>query len=185
MITLAADCLLFEFANGESIPYSADMISLELSGDPAPGFNAEFLEDTTQAVFHYFKHELGRQTVTLAEFAEAMERVLRAFATAALSQPEKASLPGVEETDLTRLARESQEGGELFFFRRLRDEFRQQMRQGPRVLRFHGVRGCVKHLLGTRRWTVRCSSLEDQIVLYLRGCLDASPRPEQLALVVE
>ena len=33
MITLASDCLLFELATGESIPYSADMVSVELMGD--------------------------------------------------------------------------------------------------------------------------------------------------------
>ena len=32
MITLASDCLLFELATGESIPYSADMISVEAGG---------------------------------------------------------------------------------------------------------------------------------------------------------
>jgi len=33
MITLAWDCLMFQMASGESIPFSAEMISVELSGD--------------------------------------------------------------------------------------------------------------------------------------------------------
>ena len=30
MITLASECLLFELANGESVPFSAEMISVEI-----------------------------------------------------------------------------------------------------------------------------------------------------------
>ena len=41
MITLASDCLLFELASGESVPYSADMVSVELEGDTAESFDAE------------------------------------------------------------------------------------------------------------------------------------------------
>ncbi len=185
MITLASDCLLFELANGERIPYSADMVTVEVSGAASPWFNPDFLHDATRAVFHYFKQEMGRQTVTVAEFAEAMERVLRFLEPPPAASRESCGLPGVGETNLDELARESQQGGELFFFQRLRDELHQQMQQSPRVLRFHGMRGCVKHLLGTRRWTLRCSSLEEQIVQYLRGWLTTGPRPDSVSLVVE
>ncbi len=185
MITLAADCLLFELASGESVPYSAEMISVELSGETTPWFDAEFLRDATQAVFHYFKEEMGRQMVSMAEFAEAMERVLQGFRPAGPGLAAPAKLPGVGETDLGRLALEASAGGELFFFRRLHDELRQQLVRKPQVLRFHGLRGCVKHLLGARRWTLGCRNLEEQIVQYLRACLSANPHPGRLALVVE
>ena len=64
MITLAADCLLFELGTGESIPYSADMVSVELGGDTTEAFDPEFVQHATKAVFHYFKYEQARQTVT-------------------------------------------------------------------------------------------------------------------------
>ena len=41
MISLARDCLLFELACGESIPFSAEMISIEVMGDSAPQFDPE------------------------------------------------------------------------------------------------------------------------------------------------
>ena len=83
------------------------------------------------------------------------------------------------------LAYESGPGSELFFFPRLRAELQRHLQQAPRVLRFRGLRGCVKQLTGARRWSLRCQSLEGEIVAYLRQCLSAEPAPKEFALVVE
>jgi hypothetical protein len=200
MIALAADCLLFQLPSGETLPCSAGMLSIELTGDTAGFFDPDFVRDAADAVFHYFKHELDREIVAVAEFERALERVLRGFtpatsvgrarvpaspipATSAASPATAA--PRVLESDLSRLASESGSACELFFFPRLRDELRQQLLQTPRLLRFRGLRGCVKHLAGVRRWTPRCRTLEDQIVQYLRQCLSAEPAREELTLFVE
>jgi hypothetical protein len=73
----------------------------------------------------------------------------------------------------------------LLFFARLRAELQRRLRQAPRVLRFRGLRGCVKQLTGARRWSLRCRNLEGEIVAYLRQCLSAESAPEAFALVVE
>ncbi len=185
MIALASDFLYFEMATGESIPYSADMVSVEVDSDTAALFDAEFVRHATKAVFHYFKHELGRQTVTLGEFAEALEKVLRGFAASAEPLASPQALPGVLDCDLGRLADESGSGRELIFFPRLRAELQQRLKQSPRVLRFRGLRSCVKQLAGARRWNLRCQTLEREIVAYLRECLHAEPAPGELSLVVE
>jgi len=185
MITLASDCLLFELASGESVPYSADMVSVELKSDTAELFDSEFVVHAANAVFHYFKHELGRHTVAIDEFTGALEKVLRGFAAAARVSNDPASRPRVLESDLHRLARESGQGCELLFFARLRAELQQHLQQAPRVLRFRGLRGCVKQLIGARRWSLRCQHLEGEIVAYLRQCLSAASAPEEFALVVE
>ena len=93
--------------------------------------------------------------------------------------------PRIAESDLCRLAHESGPGRELAFFPRLRAELRQHLRQPSRALRFRGLRGCVKHLAGARRWSPRCQSLHDQIVGYLRECLGAEARTAECSLVVE
>jgi hypothetical protein len=184
MITLAADCLLFRLAGGESIPFSAEMISVEMMGESAEWFDPEFVQHAAKAVFHYFKAELGRQTVTVGEFAGALEKVLRGFKLR-MPEPEPMSRPGVLRFDLALLAGESSQGWELFFFPRLRKELRQQMQQAPHLVRFHGLRRCVKTLVGARRWSLRCQDLEDQIVAYLRQCLNTEPRPPKFSMVVE
>ena len=164
MIALASDCLLFELANGESVPYFADMVSVELEGGLVEAFDSEFVQHAANAVFHYFKHELGRQTVTLGEFAAALEKVLSGFASGAQPSAGSASSPPAPESDLCRLASEYGQGGELFFFPRLRAELHRHLEQAPRVLRFRGLRGCVKQLVGARRWSPRCQNLEGEIV---------------------
>jgi hypothetical protein len=53
------------------------------------------------------------------------------------------------------------------------------------MVRFRGLRGCVKQLAGARRWGPRCRTLEGEIVAYLRECLSAEPGPLDCALWVE
>ena len=77
MIALAANCLLFDLGNGVSVPFSSDMLSIELEGEAGQWFDAEFVTEAAEAVFHYFRVELGRQTVTAGEFAGALEKVQR------------------------------------------------------------------------------------------------------------
>ena len=185
MIALQSDCLLFQLASGESVPCSADMISVELTGSTDCLLDPEVLRHAAASVFHYFKIELERETVTIGEFAGALEKVLRKLGFVFRAGALESRSREIVETDLCLFARESADSLELFFFPRLRDELRAQLRQAPRVLRFRGLRGCVKQLTGARRWSVRCEKLQDHIVEYLRRCLTAEPEQTECSLVVE
>lgn len=180
MITLACDCLLFQMASGEQIPYSAEMVCHELAGQATRTMDAEVVDNVAHAVFHYFKRDLGRQTVSETEFSEAMEKVLHGLAYAPAAG---AAAPGA--ADLSRLASQVGEGGELFFFPLLREEVRRQLREAPAVLRFCSLRLCVKHLTGAQRRTDRCRQLEERIVAYLRECLGAEAGSRSIGLIVE
>src|SRR5437867_3253855 len=114
MIALASDCLLFRMASGESLPLSTGMLPVELMGGTAECFDHEFVQNAADAVFHYFKCELRRQTVTIGEFAKALEKVLCGFALAARASTATPPIPRVLEFDLARLARESGGNCELF-----------------------------------------------------------------------
>ena len=143
MIALASDCLLFRMASGESVPFSADMVSVEVLGETANLFDSEFVRHAANAVYHYFKHDLGQEIVSAGEFAGALEKVLLGFAVTARAGAVVKPTPPIREADLRRLACESGKGFELFFFPLLRDEMRRHLRLSPRVLRFRGLRGCV------------------------------------------
>jgi len=114
MIALASDCLLFQTSSGESIPFSAEMISVELTGEGIGAFDPEFLKHAASAVFHYFKHDLGRLTVTVGEFAGALEKVLRGFGLESGAPGKVSPDRRVVKSDLGRLACESGKGCELF-----------------------------------------------------------------------
>ena len=80
--------------------------------------------------------------------------------------------------DLFRLAAESGKAFELGFFARLREEVRKELNNAPQLIRFSGLRSCVKQLAGAHRWCPRCEKLSDHIVEYLRGCV-SSENPEK------
>jgi len=185
MIALLSDCLLFQLTNGESVPCSAEMISVELVGGSDGWLDPEVLRHAAASVFHYFKNDLRRESVTVGEFAGALEKVLRKLGFTIRAGAVEPRSQEIIEADLGLMAQESGGGFELFFFPRLRDEFRTQLRHSPRVLRFRGLRSCVKQLAGARRWSGRCEQLRDHIVEYLRQCLNAEPDPADCALVVE
>jgi hypothetical protein len=185
VIALAEDFLVFQLSSGENIPFSSEMVSIEMMGEAAGDFDPEFIQHAAASVFHYFKHDLERQTVTLGEFAEALEKVLGGLGFQVHSADTTNAVTATGDADLKRLARESGHGCELVFYPRLRDALREQLRQSPAMIRFHGLRGCVKHLAGARRWSPRCESLQEQIVEYLRQCLTAEVREDRCALLVK
>ena len=182
MIALAADCILLRQPNGESLPMNSGTIAIEVVTDGDSPLDEAFVKEASAAVLHYFKQEQGRDSVTLGEFAEALEKVLQGFK---FPGPSPDGENRVLEADLQQLATDSGEAFELTFFPRLRDEMRARLQQSPQMLRFRGLRNCVMQLTGARRWSARCENLQAQIVEYLRNCLSAGPHPEACTLVVE
>ena len=192
MILLRPDCLVFKTAEGECVPCSAHEVTVELIGDSAEWLDTELVSHAAEAVLHFFKSEKGQDSVSVGEFSEALERVLRGLgidvkasgkeepAAEAMPQP----TPRLVEADLRELAGESDLGGELVFFPRLRDAIRRELDGSPTILRFSGLRECVKRLTGAKRWSAHCQALNDQIVDYLRTCLGAERSGAGCALVV-
>lgn len=198
MIQLRSDCLVFKLANGDSIPCSVEQVTVELIGDAADDLDPEVIRHAAAAVLHYFKHEQGREYVSLTEFSEALEHVLQSFGlavnhdvsaktgTAAAASKQTSPTQGnIVRSDLRRLACDSGKGFELNFFPCLRKEMEQLMVKTPNVICFTGLRSCVKQLVGARRWSGRCQELNDQIVDYLRECLTREPHHGDCALVVK
>ena len=184
MIALQNNCLLFQLATGESVPCSAEMISVEIVGGQDRELDPEVLRHAAASVFHYFKNELRRESVSVGEFAVALERVLRQLGLT-LHENEPETAREIVESDLRVIACQSAGSLELFFYPALRHEMQNQLKQSPKVLRFRGLRGCVKQLTGAQRWSQRCDVLQEQIVAYLRECLSADREQVQCALVVE
>ena len=184
MIQLNPDYLIFKTATGENIPCSAELVAIELIGDAITHLDPELIRNASAAVLHYFKHELGRNSVSVGEFSLALERVLRGLGLKISSDVEVKDSVRVAESDLRELAFSAGKSFELFFFPYLRSEMRRKLDEAPHVVRFNGLRGCVKQIVGARRWSRRCQTLNDQIVDYLRTCLSTETKKETCALVV-
>lgn len=185
MILLQPDYLVFRTSDGENIPASAQQVTVELIGESAALLHDEVIQNAAQAVLHYFKTEQGRTLVSVGEFAQALERVLRGLGFK-VRAGDQGNVPGnVGATDLRLLAGESGKEFELGFFSRLRQELRRQLEREPAMIRFRGLRGCVKQLVGVQRWTPQCQELKEQIVEYLRRCLCTESGGRSCPLVVE
>src|SRR6185369_1057366 len=123
MILLRPDCLVFKKPTGESIPCSVQEVSIELIGGAAVDcVDKQLIQNAAIAVLHYFREELGRTSVTMAEFSEALEQSLSNLGFKI--KPAQSDPSRVAEADLLRLAFQSGKGCELFFFGCLREEVR-------------------------------------------------------------
>lgn len=198
MIHLRPDCLVFEDPDGTSLPRPVQEVTLEVLGPCPAWLDGETLRHVAEAVLHYFRVERGQTAVSMSEFSVAVQRVLRGLGVEALAclgkpgtppsekEPRQVSAPSprVIEADLLELTQGGREGCELWFFPHLRAVVRSGLNGAPVILRFRGLQACVKQLAGARRWTPRCQALQDQIVDYLRTCLNTEPCREGCGLVV-
>ena len=189
MIRLRPDCLAFKTADGESIPCSAHQVVVELIGDAALWLDNEVITHASEAVLHYFRNEKNQETVSVAEFVEALERVLKGLgfevkAAPASGAPPTPTRPRVVEADLRDLANAANGGAELFFFPLLRRELQQRLDGSPLVLLFRGLRECAKQIVGAKRWNASCQEMNDRIVDYLRTCLTTEKWGSGCSLVV-
>lgn len=182
MIQLHPEYLIFRTSQGELIPCSAESVTIELIGDASSLLDPQTVREAAAAVVHYFKHDLGQHTVSVAEFSNALERALKCFGfevTTTTLENGKAPVG----TDLRDVATSSDDF-ELCFFQRLRDELRRQSKDSAEVVRFWGLRGCVKQILGAKRWGRRCEMFSDQVVDFLRECLSIDGGAASRSLVV-
>ena len=103
--------------------------------------------------------------VSVGEFAVALEKVLRSFGLSVYADAEPSRKPAsqwhVVEANLQELASAAGKGFELVFFPYLRAGIEEASWSNRRsVLRFRGLRGCVKQLSGSERWNRRCQNSE-------------------------
>jgi hypothetical protein len=185
MIELHPHCKIVQSQHPHSPPLALDRFSIELAGESASNVDPAVVQHAAEAVLHYYRHEMERRTITIEEFTDALQHVLRGIGLKVTASISPLAPLSEAVADLTRLAEEAGEGFELAFFARLRDVLRAGLTDGPQLVRFRGLRRCVKQLAGARRWNGRCRRLHDQIVDYLRQCLCREPGAGSCALMVQ
>ena len=68
MIALRDEFLLVAQEGGQFIPCSVEHLTFELAGAAAQQVDPEWMRQAAAGVLHYFKEELGKSHVTVAEF---------------------------------------------------------------------------------------------------------------------
>ncbi len=177
MIRLHPDCLIIKMSSGEQFPCPAELVTVELIGEAATWMSEEVVKNVAAAVLHFFKEEQGRDVVSVAEFSEVLEHVLQGFGySVGQSKLAKARERSVRDADMSELIPDTDGELELAIYQRLREEMERLLEHTPDELHLSGLRGCVKRVLHAQRWSRRCQTLSDQIVAYLRECLDTHAR---------
>lgn len=171
MIRLHPDCLIIRMSSGEQFPCPAEVVTVELIGEAASWMSEEVVKNVAAAVLHFFKEEQGRDVVSVAEFSEVLEDVLQGFGYSVGSAAKRKRM--VRDRDINEIIPDCEGELELAMYQRLRLEMKRILKNPPDELRFSGLRGCVKRVLHAQRWSRKCQTLNDQIVAFLRECLDA------------
>lgn len=186
MINLADNCILLEMPSGEIVPCSADAISVTLAGNTMQDFDEDTIRQAARAVFHYFKHDQGRWMISASEFSDALAQALRGLGLTVSATQAVVDEVSVVELDMEPMALEAGSDFELAFFPRLRQEMRKTLTPAPpKIMRFIGLKSCVKTLTGAKRWNADCRALSEQIVSYLRQCFATDCLTPECTLVVQ
>lgn len=184
MIQLRKDYIQVKAESGDLLPCSAEKVSVELLGEACYQLDPIMVQHAAEAVLHYFRHDMGKENVSVAEFSEALEKALRGMGVSVQSATAPAVDGEVSELDLRTMA-EGAECMELAFFKNLHEALDNEMANMPRVIRFTGLRASVKSLRGAKRWNLACQQLNDQIIIYLRRCWEEEGSTHKTTLVIQ
>ena len=173
---------------------SVEHLTFELAGEAAKQVDPEWMRQAAAGVLHYFKEELGKSHVTLAEFTAALSKVFQGLGLTAEVAP--VDVPTVEggilsvpnaavwRGDLRAIAVESVKLGELAFQQALLTQLAAALESGPQTVEFSGLRSCVKMITGRKIWCPECRRWSAWIVDLLRSWLSEKAANRHVALVV-
>lgn len=193
MIALRDEFLLVAQEGGQYIPCSVEHLTFELAGTAAHQVDPEWMKQAAAGVLHYFKVELGKSHVTVAEFASALSKVFNGLGlTAEVSSidpaiPSSLEIPTprvVWRGDLRAIAIESATLGELAFRQALLSQLSAALESDTQTVEFSGLRGCVKLITGRKHWCPECRKWSAWIVDLLRSWLSEKAADRHVSLVV-
>ena len=168
MIRMNDQALFMCFPDGRMEPLDLTALVGEIASQNqtlSPNFEPWMVEHVVQSIVHYVRHQLNKDSVTLQDFIEIAQEVLKTFIEESESKPPE---PHQENFDLYQLAQRAGHGFELRFYEMLRENIRDAAGRGKTAYVFTGLRRCVKLLAGKQRWRIRCRRLNDEIVEFIR-----------------
>ncbi len=176
MIAMTNQLPLILWGDERSVPLSEGwlMESIEWTARRAGYPQWEWTHDIVKALTYYLEEEYATMTISQRELESLMDVSIKS-----IGYPEIAAHAGMVaprvSIHLPDLARECP--WELAFFQELGDRLREAGAGVVRGIKLSGMRPCVKHLRGARRWHPRCQHLSDEITAYSRQVIMDWDRP--------
>jgi hypothetical protein len=162
MIRLNDHALLMRYPDGRVLPLDLSDLVHELAAQAAPEavpIEPWMIENVVHSILHYIKNDLGKEVVTLQDFIDLSQDILARFAAPPQDGP---------VCDLFHLAQRAGPGFELRFYDMLRERITELAEKGADSYAFIGFRPCVKFLAGRRRWRVRCRTVSEELLRFIR-----------------
>jgi hypothetical protein len=161
-----------ENADGTRAPFDEERLasSIQRAARHARHNDWWLAESIAAAVNAFTAASGGSRSITTTEIEEIVEAVLIMLGYDDISQAYSARRQQAEIW-LDELARASSGGAfELSFFKQLDDELANATTESEtRLVQMRGLRLCVMHLRGTRRWSASCRALAEEIVEFVRA----------------
>ena len=136
----------------------------------AGGSDEEEARDVAEAiagaVYHYVREHARDRLVTVAEIGEMVQALLAMLGYDETSE-RYSGQSARTEIRLDEVAAAGGAGFELAFFRELDVALSATTNGELRRVRLSGLRACVLQLRGTRRWSVACRRLAEEILGYV------------------
>jgi len=172
-------CLLFQLPSGESVPCSVEMIPSNSPVTPRI-CSTEVFAHAAASVFHYFKKELERETVTLANSPSRWKKFCAGSALSSRAGTLGKPPAEIVETTSAFRARIRRQPRTVLFPAPAR---RTSRPTPPVAARFALLRTARLRQATHRRAALsgRCEKLQDHIVEYPPRCLTAEPEQNDCA----
>jgi len=138
------------------------------------------IQEMAEALIYHLRVDLKRDAIGFDELVSA----LKELAVACGFQTTTIAVETIVSADLYVLAQDTGYGFELAFFQSIERAIRDFRAGHARLIRFVGLRACVKMLVGARNWCKKCQRLSDEIVEFIRSHMQLWPQQEAVVFAV-
>jgi hypothetical protein len=118
-----------------------------------------------EALIFYLRNDEQRDSIEFADLVSAVGKLALSCGFPSVTIENDV----VVSADLYRMAQSTGYGFELAFFQSIERSIGELRTRNARLVRFVGLRPCVKMLVGAKNWCKTCQRLNDEIVAFIRS----------------
>lgn len=185
MICLPAQMPLLLVGTKEVVHYEKEWLEEAISRAALEAGHEKwwFAEDVAKGMILYLQKRFRRNTITLQELFDKIAKTLTTIGFQDVADKLQPTPPPLR-ISLIDLAREAGSGYELVFFELLRRQLSDLESIGAGQIDCSGLKRCVKHLRGTKRWSKDCDLLEKEIVEFVQNRSGIKTATTEFSLMV-
>ena len=183
MIALRDSLPLVRFNDGRVMNFERGWLSSALvRAAQTAGYKKWWLADhVTESVTSYLKQDFDENVVTICRLEKAVQSVLQVIGYADVARFFQTMPPPVR-ISLAEIATEAGHGYEIVFFELLRMRLREAIAPPTLQVELTDLHRCVKQLRSAKNWSSECSSLQSEIVIFVRCEVDSNSRTNDLTI---